>query len=197
MELYYKGGNHKHRGIQVKDLGRCWILLLLSLRNEAYRVCGTGVGEMIKIATKTSMFKRNEIIFDNEAFFFKHFVVHEIDDNYIEALRIIDNAQILDLKRGIVLTPFGVTSINDVSTGCKMVLNYLTLMKHRSDFRGIMAINATEAGANAIEILFEIMERLNDNETTVVIEHKNKLYTCKNREYLINGEHKITDLIRL
>ena len=47
------------------------------------------------------------------------------------------------------------------------------------------------------KVLFEIMERLNDNETTVVIEHKNKLYTCKNREYLINGGRKITDLIRL
>lgn len=45
------------------------------------------------------------------------------------------------------------------------------------------------------KVLFKVMERLNDNETTVVIEHKNKLYTCKNREYLINGERKITDLI--
>ena len=142
---------------------------------------------MIKIFTDEREFEHSEIVKDNEAFFLVNFKMSQIGDNEIEAMRKIDNAEIVDFSNGTIKTPFGTTSIFDLSTGCKTVLNYITIAKNRAKFDGIRAINITESGANAIELLFEVMERFKDESVAVVLEHEDETWKCKEREYLIDG----------
>ncbi len=40
-----------------------------------------------------------------------------------QIVKSIDNAELLDENTGLIKTPFGLASVNNLSTGCKTTLN--------------------------------------------------------------------------
>lgn len=79
---------------------------------------------------------------------------------------------------------FGITDIKYLSTGCKTVLCYLYLKKN--DVEDIV-IDVTECGYNALDVLFDVVDRLEDNDSVFILRHKQGLTKCKNRNYSVNG----------
>lgn len=63
----------------------------------------------------------------------------------------IDNAKLIDKRTGKIETPYGITDIKDLSTGCKTVLNYIFMVENPEMYSIVKAINATECGWNALE----------------------------------------------
>ena len=47
-----------------------------------------------------------------------------------EIIELIDNAKLLDENTGLVKTPMGLTSVNNLSTGCKTALNVAFVREH-------------------------------------------------------------------
>lgn len=150
---------------------------------------------MIKLYTSTDFFKPEEIIIDNESFF-NNIDISSFTARSIDVMKKIDQAELLDKNTGKIETPFGITSIMDLSTGCKTVLNMIYHHENPQDFPTIRAINATECGWNAIEaLLTEIDEHCID--ISIVIEHDDDLYKCSNRDYMINDKYPIQSLALL
>lgn len=70
---------------------------------------------MIKI--KTSL---KDVIIDTDSFFSIYTVNDGFTDKDLELIQLIDNA---DIDNDKILTPFGVGGLEDLSTGCKTLLN--------------------------------------------------------------------------
>lgn len=105
-----------------------------------------------------------------------------------EVMLKVDKATLVDKKSGLIKTEFGLTDVLHLSTGCKTVLSYLHIIRNKEkyDFE-ILDIN--ECGANALEVLFECVDKLNDSDTVFLLEHSNHLFNCSERDYIINGNH--------
>ena len=158
--------------------------------NVEYKINKIGVIYMIKLYTSKKYFQPEETITDNESFFNNSVSPIVLDDYSLEVIANIDKAILLDKKIGTIQTPYGITNIDSLSTGCKTVLNYIFLANNEVEYSSIKAIDATECGWNAIEELFKIIEIVK-YDLGVIIEHNNKLYNCSDREYLVDNKEII------
>ncbi|GFI11127.1 hypothetical protein IMSAGC007_03600 [Lachnospiraceae bacterium] len=147
---------------------------------------------MIRLFTSTNYFKPEEIIIDNESFF-DNIDIDALSQKSIDVMEQIDKAKLLDLNTGKIETPFGIAGVTDLSTGCKTVINTIYIYENPNAFPTVKAINATECGSNALEVLFDVLESNNIN-LSIVLEHEDDLYKCKEREYLVNNSHRINQL---
>ncbi len=138
---------------------------------------------MIHIVTK---WDKNNVIRDSESFFKKYISTVEFDPFSNETLERIDSAVVLDKKLGTIRTRFGVTDIHHLSTGCKIVLSYLYLRKNREKF-GDRVLDITECGGNALEVLFDFVERLADNESIFLLRQATQLFTFQDIPACVNG----------
>lgn len=143
---------------------------------------------------KYTFFKLDEILQDNDSFFSS--IKINLDDTAIRVIKIIDKAEVIDKPKGLIRTPFGETTVDNLSTGCKTVLNYLHLTQHPEEYRHIKAIDATCCGWNALEELFKQIQNTG-YDIAVILKHENKLYNCSIRDYMVNNTNKITDLLWL
>lgn len=149
---------------------------------------------MINIITEKDLIKEYHI-FNNANLFVRGMVsAQEFGDLDEYAIKYIDKANLLDRKTGAVETPFGLTDIYHLSTGCKTVLMYLYIYRHRQDYDKNIVINITECGWNAIDVLFDCVEKLCDSHTLFFLGHEDGIFNCKKRDYFINKEVSITDL---
>lgn len=82
-----------------------------------------------------------DLTFDKEIYNF------EITDKDQKMIRLIDHAEYIG--DGYILTPFGKTEIQRLSTGCKTVL----LINHSEEL-GNPIINIGECGKNVLDIIF-------------------------------------------
>lgn len=146
---------------------------------------------MIRIYTSMDKLNGTKIIKDPESYFKSYVSSKNFDTNDEQVMGEIDNAKLKNKDTGAIETPFGEASINNLSTGCKTVLCYLYVKRNNTKYGGI---NVTECGANALESLFSQMDRLDDSTTKILLMHTDELYTCKEREYLINDTTIIHDL---
>lgn len=149
---------------------------------------------MVKIYTSKKYFRPEEILIDNESFFDNTVTAKSFDELSLDVIMNIDKAKLIDRNIGTIETPFGITSIDNVSTGCKAVLNYIYISNNKISYRDIKAIDATECGWNAIEELFKAIER-KKYELGVIIEHDNKLFHCSDRDYLVDNKRQIHSLL--
>lgn len=147
---------------------------------------------MIKLYKSDKYFKNNEVIIDNESFFL-NIPFKSMHEESIKVMQKIDKAILLDINTGAIKTPFGITSIKNLSTGYKTVLNLIYLTENPKEFPNVKAIVVNECGWNALEELFNIIENYNI-DIGIILEHDNKLYKCSNREYLVNGKETIQEL---
>ncbi len=151
---------------------------------------------MIKLYTSLDYFNKDNILFDNEAFFKEMISSKELADDELNILWEIDKAKIVNNKIDKIETPYGICSLKDISTGCKTAINIMFIMKHKEQFHKLEAINATECGVNALESIFQIVDKYN-YDINIIVEHDDDIWECSKREYLINGERCINDLLYL
>ena len=78
-----------------------------------------------------------------------------IDEKDLELMKTIDNVSNFDSSRGAITTPFGITLIDNLSSGCKTCLVINHCLK-----RGIedIAISLERCGSNALDLAFELLD---------------------------------------
>ena len=123
---------------------------------------------MVRLYTSGKYFKDNEIIIDNDSFFNNNVSAKSLSENSIKVMEEVDHAKLLDQNIGKIETPYGITGIQDLSTGCKTILNCIFLQENQKVYPTVIGI---------------------------VLEHEDEIYECGNREYLINDSERITDLL--
>lgn len=147
---------------------------------------------MINIVTNTESNKCYDYFFDDcETFFKSRIHSNMFKDNDISAMLSIDNAVLLDKNTGAIRTDFGITDIEKLSTGCKVVLVYLHILRNIHDYKGSVLLNITECGANALDVLFDLVENHEvELNITFLLKHRNNLFKCKEHNYVVDGERK-------
>lgn len=133
---------------------------------------------------------KDNTIYNNDARFNNYTInnLHgDLDDIGKEVIKQIDRAIILENNK--IETPRGITYLTDLSSGCKTVLNYLYADKE------YLFINVTQCGANALEILFQTMEKVPNIQRKLILCHKDRIYKCNKRNYVINNKKHIEDLL--
>ena len=149
---------------------------------------------MVKIYKSLSYFDMANILYDNEGFFNNNINGKRLNNDSNEVMQRIDKSELIDINLSTIKTPYGVCNIKCLSTGCKTVLNTIYIMEHKKEYEYVKAINATECGWNALDVLFDIIDR-NAYNIALIIEHKNDLFHCSERDYLINGDKQIKNLL--
>lgn len=145
---------------------------------------------MVNISTNECKYKEDELIKDNESFFNNNVTAKSFNKNSIKIMMNIDNAKLIDVHTGKIETPYGICSIEDLSSGCKTVLNYYFIKSFPNLYPNIKAINAIECGYNALEELFKAIEH-NEDTIEVLLQHDNKVHNCADRTYNIDGKRTI------
>mgnify|MGYP001034593836 CR=1 FL=1 len=146
----------------------------------------------INIYTHYADLELKDILIDNDAYFNENILSCDFGELELEVMQKIDEASILDKEQGTIRTPRGITSIDKLSTGCKTILNYLSIIKKAVyEFK---VINITQCGWNALEEIFEIEEVKNSGIRFLLL-HKDNLHYCKERDYVINNDMHTKNLL--
>ena len=101
----------------------------------------------------------------------------------------------LDRNTGAISTPFGVTDIYHLSTGCKVVLFYLYMQTLGRDKFDSYILEITECGGNALRCLFRCVEILGDVTSTFLLRHSTQARELRDVHALVNG-HTCESLYR-
>lgn len=140
---------------------------------------------MIRIFTSQKLLGNRKVIDDPDSFFIARVSQNQFDENDEKVIEEIDGAKLIDRNFGTIKTPFGLTDINHLSSGCKTVLDYLFISRNKDEYKDCV-LNVTICGYNALEALFREMERLNDSDTILLLQHTDGLHMCSDRQYMIN-----------
>ena len=146
----------------------------------------------INIFTSYDKFHDSLVLADNDIFFDEYVKSSEFEDIDREVLDKVDGAVVIDTEIDTVKTKRGVCRLNDISTGCKTVLNYLYLCRNRE--HRYKALDITYCGANALEELFNVMEK-KQYSIDLILMHKDEVFKCSNRDYFIDGRKQISNLL--
>ena len=122
---------------------------------------------MLKLYTDRSSFKNSEILYNNDAVFEVHTSRLQLCEVDKEFMAKYDGAEIIgeNERLGIpVQTRYGVTHINNLSTGLKTLLN----LRHMKTLPQYKAIDITEAGEN---VLLDIFEQAAESGIPVILGH--------------------------
>lgn len=155
-------------------------------------------GMAIKIYTDYITFEKKQILLDNDSFFKINVVAKDFGYTEASVMMEVDGAVLINKELGTVETSKGVTSIDNLSTGCKTILNYLFVLKNPKYNEKIKAIDVSSCGVNALETLFKVMEKLEklgEKQIALILKHKDNLNGCQKRTYIINDTEKIEDLL--
>lgn len=148
---------------------------------------------MVEVITKA---KGKNIIRDVESIFFTHIYAYNFTALDEEVLKDVDSATLLDRNTGAILTPFGVTDIYHLSTGCKIVLFYLYM---QSDLASVeiksKILEITEAGGNALKALFKCVKVLGDESSVFLLRQSNQIMLLRDVKAKVNG-HTCESLYR-
>ncbi len=146
----------------------------------------------INIYTHYADLELKDILIDNDAYFNENILSCDFGELELKVIQKIDEASIIDKEQGTIRTPRGITSIDKLSTGCKTILNYLSIIK--KSVHEFKVINVTQCGWNALEEIFEIEEVKNSGIRFLLL-HKDNLHYCKVRDYIINNDTHIKNLL--
>ena len=148
---------------------------------------------MVKIYTDKK-FLTKPIMETNDAYFDEYVKLSDIQEAGKLYMWSIDEAEILDAQFGSVVTPFGATVKERLSTGLKTVLNLLYMIKNEEQY----ALDITECGPNALDAIFDILEKT-DNKIQVYLWH-GEVAKCKEvngREYCVNNGEPLPSIMHL
>lgn len=150
---------------------------------------------MVRLFNNKSFFKENEILYDPEMFFINRVSAKDLSSDSLKIIADIDKAKLISISTGKIETPFGICSIEDLSTGCKVAICIVYINEHKEQFGRIKAIYATEAGVNALNSIFEYIEKTMFN--IAVIAEQEDVFECSNRLYSINDEYTVDSLLTM
>lgn len=140
---------------------------------------------MVEVITKT---ESKNVIRDVESIFFIHVYAYNFTALDEEVLKDVDSAVLLDRNTGTISTPFGVTDIYHLSTGCKIVLFYLYM---QSDLASVeiksKILEITEAGGNALRALFKCVRVLGDQSSIFLLRQSNQIMLLQDVRAKVNG----------
>lgn len=125
----------------------------------------------------------NTFIKNVDAYFNAYVEPCELDSVDMSIIEQIDRAVLLDKNTGSIKTPYGLTNIYSLSSGCKTVIGY----RHRRRQDRNKIYNITMAGKNALEVLFNVVEDCKDSKTVFYLGYCGGLYTCKQRDFNVDG----------
>ena len=145
---------------------------------------------MIKLYRSITFFDVDSIIVDNESFFNDYVSARYLGQEELTVMKLIDGAELLDRETGKIQTPYGICSIEDLSTGCKTILNIIFIYKNRQRFLELKAISLNECGRNSLDIIFEFIDTTNF-DINFILEHDDDVFECKQHNFLINGKYKL------
>lgn len=145
----------------------------------------------IKIYTDKKYLEGRTILIDNESFFKINVAAREFCEEDLKVMWEIDSAELLDSTTGLIKTRYGLTDINHLSTGCKTILNYFYLQRHHTPYT---VIDLSECGYNALRVLFDFVEK-QGQVMDFLLTHQDSLDECGEREYLINNQKRVTNLL--
>lgn len=148
---------------------------------------------MIKVYTNRELLGNRVILDEVDDFFNARVSSKQFDGNDETVISEIDNASVRDYKTGEIETPFGLTDINNLSSGCKTVLVYLYMKRHSDKYKDCV-LNVTGCGYNALESLFEQMDRLGDSSSILLLLHTDGLINCSKRKFLINNKYETDEI---
>lgn len=148
---------------------------------------------MINVYTSRKLLGSRAIIDEVDDFFNARVSSKQFEEFNEAVMQKIDNAKVIDYETGEIKTAFGLTNINNLSSGCKTVLVYLYMKRHPDKYKDYV-INVTGCGYNALESLFKQMDRLDDSSTILLLLHTDGLRNCSKRKFLINGKHKVDEI---
>ena len=137
---------------------------------------------MINIVTKQPT---KDFIMNVDDYFNLFVLPSELDSADEKIMYEIDRARLLDKELGTIRTPFGITSIEHLSSGCKTVIGY----RHRRAEDIGCVYNITMAGLNALEVLFRVVSEAKDSKTTFYLGYQGGLFRCKHTGFCINGKY--------
>lgn len=150
---------------------------------------------MIRICTDKSLIDSTCDYFEDCDAFVRALVTSkEFSDRDIEAIQQIDNARMIDRNNNWVLTPFGDTNIENLSSGCKTVLTYLHIIRHKNIPSKRAVINITMCGVNALNMLFKYAEEDNRDDIVFSLRYLDRLGGCMKTKYLVNNKEVVYDL---
>lgn len=133
---------------------------------------------MINIVTKIDANASN-IIVDNEDFFFRVVIFSEIKEA-AAIIKSIDNAKIISLDKGLIDTPFGITNVDNLSTGCKTALNVAYLNLHPEI--DVDTVSLVECGKNAIDCIFKM-----DSNIKFYMKNSGAIFKIEDKKFSIDG----------
>lgn len=142
---------------------------------------------MINLYTDLSLIQNLQKINDVESYFSMIILKEKfLNKEYTEIMKSIDN--IKNRKGSFIETPFGKTSIDNLSTGCKTAL-LCKLNRNKN-----IAINITECGANALKEIFK-----HSKEENIILFTKIPLHVYGNEkiECILNNKIKVNTLNEL
>ena len=76
-------------------------------------------------------------------------------ERHRDTIYAIDKAIIVNYERLKIETPYGIAGINDLSTGCKTILNILRFMERGPKYK--VLVNVDEAGDNVLEKILDLV----------------------------------------
>lgn len=130
----------------------------------------------------------NNTIIDNDLYLSEKIRADMLDDIGKAVMNDIDSAILLDSNNGCIETPFGITCIENMSTGCKTVLNYMYADESYE------YINVNGCGENALELLFKIIDSgIYKNRKLILFNHN--VGECSHRDYNIHYKDGSTEVI--
>jgi hypothetical protein len=115
-----------------------------------------------------------------DAFFFNHINTRELDELDKYFLEVIDNAEIKSLSTGLVETFEGLTSIYNISSGCKTLILANHIVKENLD----ICLDVTNCGENA---LYEIFDKFAETNLKVFLSYSIFRKEIKDVKVLMNG----------
>jgi len=139
---------------------------------------------VVNIVTKIP--EKNVILF-NDAFFNTEISARILDSADRYYMKEIDGAIILDDEMDTIQTRLGTTSLNNLSTGLKTLLNIRFLLKHPEQYKNY-SVSITECGSNAINYVLDVA----DNQPVVLILRHSDLKEIK-AGVQINFNGKVID----
>jgi hypothetical protein len=101
----------------------------------------------------------------------------------------IDRAVFVKGCNDAVRTPFGVTGLENLSTGCLTVLNLLYIKENGLN----IAVDVTGCGSNALNFAFE---HADSGDIPLVLRHLD-VSRCWHRSFLVNGEQRAKNMFEL
>lgn len=144
---------------------------------------------MIKIYNRIDLLGDKVLIKSMDAAFNADIIGAMLDVDDLSVMQEIDKAELLDMKLGSIKVPYGVCSLRNLSTGCKIVI-YARYMIREGDTR---VLNASECGKNAFNLLCKYVD---DSNLLIYTNQCDCVEISNNYDFLLNNEIRTNELFR-